>query len=307
MQERVQPAHAGSAQPEAARGLAFAMAAYLLWGVLPLYMKAVDHIPLAEIVAQRVIWSVPVAGLVLLVLGRTADIRAALRSPRTLLMATLTAALISINWGIYVWAVVYEHTVEAALGYYINPLMSVLLGALLLGERLNGLQMVAIGLAVVAIAVMALDAGGLPWVSLTLAVCFSLYGYLRKTLPIGPTQGFFLEVLILSLPCLAYIVWIEAAGRGHFLNGGVVDVTLLLLSGPATAVPLILYASGAKLLRISTLGMMQYIAPTMVALIAVFVFGEPFGTARTIAFALIGAALVLYSWPMVFGRRDRSR
>lgn len=307
MQERVQPAYAGPAQPEAARGLAFAMAAYLLWGVLPLYLKAVDHIPLVEIVAHRIVWSVPVAGVVLLALGRTADIRAALRSPRTLLMAALTAALISVNWGLYVWAVVSEHTVEAALGYYINPLMSVLLGALLLGERLNGLQMVAIGLAMVAIAVMALDAGGLPWISLALAACFALYGYLRKTLPIGPTQGFFLEVLILSLPCLAYIMWIEAAGTGHFLTGGAVNIGLLLLSGPATAVPLILYASGAKLLRISTLGMMQYIAPTMVALIAVFVFGEPFGTARAIAFTLIGAALVLYSWPMVFGGRDRSR
>lgn len=305
MQERVQSAHAGPAQPEAARGLAFALAAYLLWGVLPLYLKAVDHIPLLEIVAHRIVWSVPVAGVVLLALGRTADIRAALRSPRTLLMAALTAALISVNWGLYVWAVVSEQTVEAALGYYINPLMSVLLGALLLGERLNGLQMVAIGLAMVAIAVMALDAGGLPWVSLALAACFALYGYLRKTLPIGPTQGFFLEVLILSLPCLAYIMWIEAAGTAHFLGGGAVNIGLLLLSGPATAVPLILYASGAKLLRISTLGMMQYIAPTMVALIAVFVFGEPFGTARAIAFTLIGAALVLYSWPMVFGGRGR--
>lgn len=305
MQERVQPAVAGeggSAPADATRGFLFALSAYLLWGFLPLYMKAVAHIPPLEIVAHRIIWSVPVAGIVLLALGRTADIAAAFRSPRTLAMAALTAGIITVNWGVYVWAIAVDRTVETALGYYINPLVTVLLGAVLLGEKLDRRQMIAVGLAVLAVAVLTIEAGGLPWVSLVLAFSFAAYGYLRKTLPVGPSQGFFLEVLILSGPCLAYVAWLGATGQGHFLDSGS-NVALLLFAGPATAVPLILYAFGAKLLRISTIGIMQYIAPTMIALIAVFVFGEPFGTARMVAFALIWLALALYSWSMLFGRK----
>lgn len=289
----------------ATRGFLFALAAYGLWGFLPLYMKAVAHIPAVEVLAHRIIWSVPVAGVVLFALGRTADIRAALRSPRTLGMATLTAALISINWGVYVWAIAVGRTVETALGYYINPLVTVALGAALLGERLDGYQIAAVGLAVIAVLVLTLDAGGLPWVSLVLAFSFAGYGYLRKTLPIGPSQGFFLEVLILTPPALAYVVWAAATGTGHFFDS-FGNVALLLFAGPATAVPLILYGFGAKLLRISTIGIMQYIAPTLIAAIAVFVFGEPFGWARIVAFALIWSALALYTWPMFFSCRSEA-
>lgn len=306
MQERVQPAAAQAeapAQSEATRGFVFALSAYLLWGFLPLYMKMVAHVPPVEVVAHRILWSVPVAGLVLLALGRTADIKTALRQPRTLLMAALTAAIITVNWGIYVWAIAVDRTVETALGYYINPLVTVLLGAALLGERLNRYQLVAVSLAIAAVGVLTVDAGGLPWVSLALALSFAAYGYLRKTLPIGPSQGFFLEVLILSVPCLAYVIWIEATGQGHFTDS-TQNIGLLMFAGPVTAIPLILYAFGAKLLRISTIGIMQYIAPTMIAIIAVFVFGEPFGTARIVAFALIWTALALYTWSMFFGARQ---
>ncbi len=306
MQERIQPVAAQTeapAQSEATRGFVFALSAYLLWGFLPLYMKMVAHIPPVEVVAHRVLWSVPVAGAVLLALGRTADIKAALRQPRTLLMAALTAAIITVNWGVYVWAIAVDRTVETALGYYINPLVTVLLGAALLGERLNRYQLLAVALAIAAVGVLTVDAGGLPWVSLALALSFAAYGYLRKTLPIGPSQGFFLEVLILSVPCLAYVIWLEATGQGHFADSAG-NVGLLMFAGPVTAIPLILYAFGAKLLRISTIGIMQYIAPTMIALIAVFVFGEPFGTARIVAFALIWTALALYTWSMFFGARQ---
>ena len=305
MQERVQPAQGSEGEAsssDARRGFLFAFTAYLLWGFLPLYMKAVDHIPPLEILVHRIIWSVPVAGVVLLALGRTADIKTAFRSPRTLLMAAVTAAIITVNWGVYVWAISVDRTVETALGYYINPLVTVALGALLLGERLGGLQRVAIGLALVAVVVLTVDSGGLPWVSLVLAFSFAAYGYLRKTLPVGPSQGFFLEVLILAPVCVAYVVWLELAGQGHFFDSGF-NVAMLLFAGPATAVPLILYAFGAKLLRISTIGIMQYIAPTMIAVIGVFVFGEPFGPARMAAFALIWLALVLYTWSMFFGRK----
>lgn len=299
---------AGQSQQEsraATHGFLFALAAYLLWGVLPLYMKAVSHIPPLEILAHRVLWAVPVAGVVLLALGRTADIGTALRSPRLLGMAALTATTISINWGVYIWAIVADHAVEAALGYYINPLVTVILGAALLGERLDRVQSVAIGLAAIAVIVLTVEAGGLPWVSLTLAFSFAAYGYLRKTLPIGPSQGFFLEVLLLTPPSLAYILWVEATGQGHFIGHGGGNVALLLAAGPITAVPLILYGFGAKMLRISTLGIMQYITPTMIALLAVFVFREPFGPGRMVAFGLIWMALALYSWSMLFRRKYR--
>ena len=162
------------------RGFAFALAAYLLWGFLPFYMKAVAHIPAVEVVAHRVVWSVPIAAVVLILLGRTQDIRAALKSPRTMAMALVTAALITVNWGIYVWSIGAGRAVETALGYYINPLFSIFLGAVLLKERLDGRQKAAIALAVVAVGLLALETGGLPWVSLGLAGTWGFYAYFKK-------------------------------------------------------------------------------------------------------------------------------
>jgi chloramphenicol-sensitive protein RarD len=287
----------------AARGFWFALSAYLLWGVLPLFIKLVDHVPAVEIVAHRILWSVPIAAAVLIALGRTADVIKAFGSPRTMAMAALTAALITVNWSIYVWAIAVDRTVETALGYYVNPLMSVVMGAVFLGERLSRAQMAAIGLAAIAVVILTLETGGLPWISLALAASFAVYGFLRKTLPIGPSQGFFLEVLLLAIPSLLYVLWLEVDGTGHFLTGEPLDVFLMLACGPATAVPLLLYGFGAKLLRLSTIGLMQYIAPTMIFLIAVFVFDEPFSSGKAAAFALIWTALAIYSWPMLFGKR----
>ena len=287
------------------RGFAFALTAYVLWGFLPFFMKAVAHIPASEVVAHRIVWSVPLAGLVLIWLGRTADIKAALRSPRMLAMATLTAVLITINWGIYVWAIGAGRAIETALGYYINPLFSIFLGAVLLKEKPDPAQMVAIGLAACAVAILAFDAGGLPWVSLGLCLSWGFYAFFRKTLPVGPNQGFFLEVLLLSVPAIGYIIWLESTGQGHFGDTGMTDVLWLLACGIVTAIPLMIYANGAKLLRLSTIGIMQYIAPTMIFLIAVFAFGEPFGTTKLIAFAFIWAALILYSGSMLRTARAR--
>jgi chloramphenicol-sensitive protein RarD len=290
------------ADKAATRGFLFALSAYLLWGVLPLFLKLVDHIPAVEVVAHRILWSVPIAGAVLLAIGRTADVKVALRSPRTLMMAALTASLITVNWGIYVWAIAVDRTVETALGYYINPLMSIAMAAVFLGEKLSRAQIAAVALATLAVIVLTVEAGGLPWISLALATSFAVYGFLRKTLPIGPSQGFFLEVLLLSVPCLAYVIWLETRGEGHFVFSQPDNILLLILCGPATAVPLMLYGFGAKLLRFSTIGIMQYIAPTMVFLIAVFVFREPLGAWKMVAFALIWTALALYSWSMFSGR-----
>jgi chloramphenicol-sensitive protein RarD len=297
------PATAVPAGHDATRGFFYALTAYLFWGVQPLFMKAVAHIPATEIVAHRIVWSVPVAGAILMALGRTADLKAAFRSPRTLLMAAVTASLVTINWGVYVWAIVAGRAVEAALGYYINPLVNVVFGAVLLGEHLSRPQLAAIALAVVAVIILTVDAGGLPWISLTLALSFAIYGYLRKTLPIGPSQGFFLEVLLLSVPAGLYILWLQFEGEGHFLASQPTDIALLLACGPVTTAPLVLYAFGAKLLRYSTIGIMQYIAPTMVFLLAVFAFHEPFDTTKGIAFGLIWAALAIYTWSMLSAAR----
>lgn len=288
-------------------GLAYAVSAYVLWGFLPLYMKLLHHIPAAEVVAHRVLWSVPIAGAVLVALGRTSDLRAALTSPRTLAMGVLTAGLISINWGIYVWSIGAGHALDAALGYYINPLFSVALGALLLGERPSPLQMVAIALAVSAVVVLTVAAGSLPWVAIGLFVSWGFYALCKKQLPVGPNQGFLLEVLILLGPALAYIGWLAAQGQGHFLVGVARDSWLLFGCGAVTAIPLMLYANGAKRLRLTTIAILQYIAPTMIFLCAVFVFDEPFGQARMIAFPMIWAALILYSFTMARQMRARHR
>lgn len=294
------------ADSKARRGFLLALGAYLLWGLLPFYMKAVAHLPLAEVIAHRIVWSVPIAAAVLVWAGRTEDFKAAIRSPRTIAMAALTAALISVNWGIYVWAIAVDRTVETALGYYINPLVSVVVGALLLGERLDRLQIAAVALATVAVTVLTIEGGKLPWVSLALAFSFAAYGFFRKTLPIGPSQGFLLEVLLLCVPALGYIVYLITTGQDHIVSSNGSDTALLIGCGPVTAVPLLLFAFGAKLLRLSTIGIMQYIAPTMVFLIAVLIFDEPFGTAQAVAFALIWAALAVYSWSMLNSARKAS-
>ncbi len=289
------------------RGFGFALTAYLLWGFLPIFMKALAHISPAEVIAHRVIWSIPIAGAVLWATGRSADLMVALRSPRMLGMAALTASLITVNWGIYVWAIGAGHALDTALGYYINPLFSVFLGAVLLGEKLARAQIAAIALAALAVAVLTVEAGRLPVTALALTVSWGFYAYLKKSLPIGPNQGFFLEILLLLAPALGYVAWLQWQGTGHFMKDVPRDTILLLCCGLVTAVPLMIYANGAKLLRLSTIGIMQYIAPTMIFLTAVFVFDEPFGRPQMIAFAMIWTALVIYTVSLVAQARSASK
>lgn len=289
------------------RGFVFAFLSYLLWGFLPLYLKQLGHIPLLEIVAHRAIWSVPIAGAALLWMGRTADVRAALVNPRMLGMAMLTAAIISVNWGIYLYAIAADRTMEAALGYYINPLFSVFLAAVFLGEKLRTAQLVAIGLAIVAVAILAWERSGLPWISLALAGSWGVYALFKRTLPIGPNQGFFLEVLIISVPALMLVLWLGANGQSHFTGGTLgLNAWLLIGAGIGTAAPLMLYANGAKLLKLSTIGMMQYISPSIVFLLAVFWFREPFTGTTLLAFIFIWAALAVFTWSAFFRRNARA-
>ncbi len=213
---------------------------------------------------------------------------------------TLTATLISINWGTYVVAIITGHGVEAALGYYINPLINVLLAAVFLGERPNRPQAAAIALAAFGVLILTVKAGGLPWISLILAGSFGLYGLLRKTVPVSASEGFFLEIAILFLPALGLAVWVASTGQNHFGSNGR-ETALLIGAGAVTAIPLILYAAAARLLRFTTVGLLQYIAPTFIALTAVFVFGEPFGLGRASPSASSGRPL-----PFTRGRCSRA-
>ncbi|MFV0293322.1 MAG: EamA family transporter RarD [Paracoccus sp. (in: a-proteobacteria)] len=284
------------------KGYAYALGAYLLWGMLPLYMKAMAHISPTEIIAHRIIWSVPVAAAVLIWQRRTNDIRAAIAHPHLLAMAALTAILITGNWLIYVWAIANNHTIEAALGYYINPLFSICLAALFLGERLSRLQYIAVGLAASAVVILTLETGSLPAVAVGLILSWGFYAFFKRSLPLGPNQGFMLEVMLLFIPALLYLIWLHIQGTARFGTNWH-DTLLLIGCGPITAIPLMLYANGAKLLRLSTIGILQYITPTMVFLIAVFLFSEPFKGAKVIAFPLIWAALALYSVTLIRAAR----
>ncbi|MCB1390554.1 MAG: EamA family transporter RarD [Rhodobacteraceae bacterium] len=284
-----------ASEGDSALGFGLALAAYLIWGGLPLYLHALVHIPLPEVLAHRVLWSVPIALAVLLALGRTADLKRALVSPRMLAMAGLTAALVSVNLGVYLYTILSGQAISAALGYYINPLFSILLGAVVLRERLSRLQWAAVALAAAAVAVLTLEAGSLPVLSLLLTVSWGLYALAKRALPIGPNQSFTLEVLILSPLALGYLLWLWSEGRQVFGTTGPGDMALLIGAGVMTAVPLMLYANGAKRLKLTTIALMQYIAPTFIFLTAVFVFGEPFGRTKLVAFAMIWAALALYS------------
>ena len=276
-------------------GFLLALAAYLIWGALPLYLHLVNHVPLLEVLAHRVLWSVPIALAVLVALGRTQDLKRAIVSPRMLAMTGLTAALVSVNWGIYLYAIQSGRVLDAALGYYINPLFSILLGALVLRERLTRWQWAAVALAASAVAVLTIEAGSLPVLSLALTVSWGLYALFKRALPIGPNQGFTLEVVLLMPLALGYLIWLWWHGQLVFGSTGGSDMALLLGCGVVTAVPLMLYANGAQRLRLTTIALMQYIVPTSVFLLAVLAFGEPFVGAKWVAFPMIWGALVVYS------------
>jgi len=287
-------------------GFFYGLSAFLIWGFLALYWKATSHIDVIEVTASRVVWSFPVAGVILWFMGRTGDILPTLKSQRKLGILFSTSLLISSNWGIFIWAISQERALETALAYYVNPLVSVLMGALFLSERFNRLQLVAILLAAIAVMALTVLQGELPWVSLSLAMTFALYGLLRKTVDVGPAQGFLVEIILIFPIAFAYMIWLAMSGQITLATSNIEDSVLLVCAGPATAIPLILYANGAKRLRLSTIGMMQYIAPTIIFLLGIFVFGETLDEAQLIAFVLIWIALILYSWSMLYSA-DRQK
>lgn len=281
------------------KGIALALSAYVMWGFLPLYLKALAHIPPTEVVAHRVIWSLPLAGLLVLFTGTWPSLRVAITSWRLLGMAAATASVLSVNWGIYVWAIGAGRTLEAAMGYYINPLFTILLGALVLHEPFTRVQWLAVSLVGIAVAIFTIQAGHLPWVAMGLISSWTAFAYLKKELPLGPNEGFFLEVALLSVPSLVFLLWQEYQGMGSFGHTNWRDAGMLLAAGVVTTAPLVLYGNGAKLLRLSTIGILQYIAPTMIFLTAVFVFHESFDTTKLVGFLFIWGALALYTFSMI--------
>ena len=282
------------ARAEAHKGVVFAILAYGLWGFYALFFYALAHINVLEVVANRAFWSVPVALVVLWALGKLTDLSLVLSDRRLVVRLLLTSMFIGLNWGVLVWAVSADRTLETSLGYYINPLLNVVIGFLLLGERLTRPQVVAVGIAAFAVAMQTVMAGVFPWVALMLASSFAAYGYLRKTMPIGPVQGFLVEALVLSVVGIAILGFL--AWQSDLRFGATTSDTLLLIAcGPMTALPLMWFSAAARRIRLSTLGLMQYIAPSGLFLTAIVAFGEPLDGWGLATFVLIWTALAIYS------------
>jgi chloramphenicol-sensitive protein RarD len=296
----------GTHGPGSARGgVAYAAAAYVCWGIFPLYFRALEGVPAPEILAHRIAWSA--AFMLLLVTARRhwPEVRGQL-SPAVVLRLAISATLISTNWLIYIWAVNAGHVLDASLGYFVNPLVSVLLGVVFLREPLSRRQVLAIVLAAAGVLSLVVRAGRIPWVALSLAGTFGLYGLIRKRVAVDATVGLLTEVAVLAPVALAFLAWRGATGRGHFGEAATITA-LLAASGVVTAVPLMWFAVGVRRLRLATVGLLQYLNPTMQFAIAVAVFGEPLTPAHRVAFVCIWLGLAVYTSEAVgLGRRARA-
>ncbi|SDX71473.1 chloramphenicol-sensitive protein RarD [Modestobacter sp. DSM 44400] len=276
-------------------GVVAGLAAYVLWGLFPLYFPLLEPAGGLEIVAHRVVWSLLFIGLLLSVRRGWPQVRAAFADRRTLLVLAAAAVLIVVNWLVFVYGVNSGHVVEISLGYFIHPLVSVLLGVLVFRERLRRLQWVAVGTAALAVIVLTVDYGRPPWIALALAGSFGLYGLMKKLVRVEAAPGLFVETALVFLPALVVLVVLEATGSGAFGHEGTGSALLLAFSGVATAVPLLLFAAAARRVPLSTVGLLQYINPLMQLAIAVLVLGEPMPPARLAGFAIVWLALAVFT------------
>jgi len=289
------------------RGLAAGAAAFTIWGLFPLYLHPLRGVPALQVIAHRITWSCLFLVAWLLLRSELGELRVVLARPALVARLALSATLISINWLVYVWSVTHNHVIDTSLGYYINPLVNVLLGVIVLRERLNRAQWTALGLAALAVLYLALLAGRPPWIAGTLAVSFSLYGFVRKIISVEALPGLTTETLLLMPLAVGYLAWCQWAGSGALTTQGAGVAALLLGSGLITAVPLFLFAYGARLLPYSTVGVLQYIAPSLQLLCGVVLFHESFGPARAAGFALIWAALLIYAVDGLWRARSVAR
>ena len=292
---------------DARNGLWMAVGSFVLWGLMPLYWHLLKVVPSLQIVAHRVIWSTLLVVAWLLWTQGPGWLRAALARPRAAWMLALSGLLIAINWSLYVWAVNAGHVVESSLGYFINPLLNVLLGVVLLHERLSRAQWVSVALAAAGVAWLTFQFGQPPWIAISLALTFALYGLLRKLLSIDAVAGLGVESVYLFVPALVALVWIEVHGQGGFFNawGSGVDA-LLVFGGALTALPLIGFAYAVRRVRLSTVGLIQYIAPTLQFLTGVFFFHEAFDHRRLVGFAFIWVALAIFAADGLWRARQRA-
>jgi len=276
-------------------GLVYAASAFLIWGVSPIYWKALRNIPALEIILHRIVWSFFFLLPLIVIMRRWQEFVDVLKNHRTLLILLFTALIVGTNWLLYIWAVNHDHLLQASLGYYINPLVNVVLGVVFLRERLRRLQILSVVLAATGVVYLTIYFGEFPWIALTLGITFGLYGLVRKVAPVGALVGLTVETLLLSIPALIYLFYLDSHGRGSIFRGNLKTDLMLMGCALVTAIPLLLFTLGARRLYLSTLGLLQYIAPSCMFIMAVFLFREPFAMAQVVTFILIWTALAIYS------------
>ena len=279
-------------------GLLYGTLAFVIWGLTPIYWRLLLHVPAAEILAHRIVWGLFVIAGWMSLRGRWPELVAALKRTRTVMALSLSTVFIAVNWGLFVWAVNNDRVLATSLGYYINPLVNVVLGLVVLGERLNRRQWIAVSLAAVAVTILTIAQGHLPWISLVLAVSFALYGLLRKTVRVDAVVGLSFETMALAPIAAAFLLYQKNRGVAAFGSQGAGTDLLLVAAGAVTVVPLILFTLGVRRLPLSTAGLMQYIAPTCTFVLAVFLYNETFSTAHAVSFILIWTALGIYTYDL---------
>lgn len=301
------PAQTPVAGRRAAVGIATALAAFLLWGFAPVYFKAIDHLTALEILAHRVVWTLVILIVLVAALGRLHEVVLSLVSRRRLGILLITTVLVSSNWLIFIWAIQQDRLLEASLGYFINPLVTVLLGVVVLRERLRPLQWTALGIGAVAVAVLTWDYGRPPWIALTLAVSFGFYGLVKNRMGVrtGPITGLTTETLVLAPFALAAIAWFGSTGESTFLLDAPRQGLLLASTGIATVIPLLFFASAAQRIPLSTIGLLQYLAPVLQLLVGITFLGESLTGMRLVGFVIVWAALVVLTFDSVRNAQQR--
>jgi len=284
------------------RGIWYAVGAYVFWGLFPFYWKVLGHVPAMQLLGHRILWSFLLLIAVILVSWQWKQFRASLNR-RVLVVYSVAAVLIAVNWLTYVWAIGAGFIVETSLGYFINPLLSVLFGVVFFHERLRPVQWIPIGLAAAGVLYLTFAYGSLPWIALTLAISFSIYGLVKKTAPLNSFHGLTLETGILFLPALVFLVYCESTGDGAFMHSPVYIDLMLFGAGAVTVIPLLLFASAARRIPLTSIGVLQYINPTMQFLLGTLVYKEPFNVHRLVGFAIVWAALILFGLEGLIARR----
>jgi chloramphenicol-sensitive protein RarD len=285
------------------KGLIYGILAYTLWGVLPLYWHMLSDIPASEILVYRIIWSLVFLAVILSLKRQWSWVKPFLSQPKTIRIICLSAVLLAFNWFIYIWAINADFVIETSLGYFINPLVNVLLGTIFLHERLRPGQWASVGIAAAGVLFLTLTYGSLPWIALCLALSFGFYGLMKKKVNLGAAQSLASEMSVLFIPALVYLVLLETQGEATLGHSNLMTSVLLLGTGVVTAIPLIFFAAAARRIPLSTMGVLQYIAPTLQFLIGLVILGEPFTTQKLIGFGIIWIALIIYSLEGIWQRR----